>query len=131
MPNHPYCRLIGSAFTVWILTTASWLPVHAASQTACTAMDRLACTSSPACISVLAEDKTYQCRQIVNSCQAFRQSRFFDTGILDTDYDAKADCEARTGCSFVLAGPCYCPPGISCFCGGGPPSDCVPALEGN
>ncbi len=106
------------------------LPASAAAPPACPELDRAACTASPACISVLAEDKSYQCRQIANECQAFRQSRFHANGALDTSYDVKAACEARNGCSFVPGGPCYGPPGVTCVCGGGPPPDCVPADAG-
>lgn len=35
-----------------------------------------------------------------------------------------ARCELRKGCAFVQPGPCYCPPDVACFCGGGPPPDC-------
>jgi hypothetical protein len=34
-------------------------------------------------------------------------------------------CEATPGCSFV-PGHCFCPSGVQCVCGGGPPPECVP-----
>jgi hypothetical protein len=34
-------------------------------------------------------------------------------------------CEATAGCSFV-PGHCFCPGGVQCVCGGGPPPGCVP-----
>ena len=103
--------------------------VTAASPPACGELDRTACLESSACTSVLAYGRSYQCRPVANECQAFRQVRFIDNGIPDMSYDAKAACESRTGCVFVQGGPCYCPPGVTCVCGGGPPPDCVPAGE--
>ncbi len=38
--------------------------------------------------------------------------------------DTEGSCEAKQGCVFD-PGFCYCPPDLVCFCGGGPPPQCV------
>jgi hypothetical protein len=34
-------------------------------------------------------------------------------------------CERMTGCIYIPAEPCYCPPDVDCDCGGGAPQRCV------
>ena len=58
----------------------------------------------------------YTCRTAIGHCEiGFRQS---------ADYDIQNDCEAKLGCVFKIAN-CFCPPNLTCACGGGPPAQCV------
>jgi len=58
----------------------------------------------------------YTCRASVGRCETgFRQS---------ADHDIQKDCESKPGCQFKAA-DCYCPPGLQCTCGGGPPAQCM------
>jgi len=59
----------------------------------------------------------YVCRAAEGPCeQGFRQR-----------IDTAEMCEAKEGCVFD-PGFCYCPPDLVCFCGGGPPPQCVESL---
>lgn len=93
---------------------------------ACLDLDGIACISSSACTLVRGESGfPYQCVPIANECEAVALGRY-ENGVLDFSYDAKAACETREDCRFVPPGPCYCPPGLDCLCGGGSPPACVP-----
>ena len=36
-----------------------------------------------------------------------------------------ANCRSTPNCEVIYPGECYCPPGVQCICGGGPPPKCV------
>jgi len=80
----------------------------------CQQLSEAACFTSAAC--TLTRNRTndgYQCRPAKDHCELlFRQSD-----------GTKENCESRTGCEFIPA-TCYCPPGITCVCGGGEPAQC-------
>ncbi|WP_143534401.1 hypothetical protein [Roseovarius albus] len=40
-----------------------------------------------------------------------------------------AQCHSQTGCAYVPAGECFCPPDVLCVCGGGEPPNCLPSTE--
>lgn len=81
---------------------------------ACTVLSESRCLESVACTLVQpAPLAPYVCRAAADSCEAgFRQT-----------IDPADRCEAEAGCVFD-PGECYCPPGLVCFCSGGPPPQC-------
>ena len=86
----------------------------------CGALSELPCINSSACTLVLADGGVgvYLCREAADACErGFRQRT-----------DTRAACEAKPGCRFV-PGVCYCPPDVTCVCGGGPPPRCESASE--
>lgn len=80
----------------------------------CSQLTEQECFSSAAC--TLTRNETgngYQCRPAKDHCELlFRQSD-----------GTKEICEAKAGCTYVPAS-CYCPPGVTCVCGGGEPAQC-------
>jgi len=76
------------------------------------------CIESAKCTLVQnGEHGKYTCRDAIGHCEiGFRQAGAHE--------DIKQTCEAKPGCEFHGAN-CYCPPGLECFCGGGPPAQCV------
>src|SRR5262249_14394818 len=54
---------------------------------------------------------SYFCRAAKDSCEQL------------TNDGGQAACEQASGCKWS-PGSCYCPEGISCLCGGGPPATC-------
>lgn len=83
----------------------------------CTTLDQAACLDSAACTLVLdaSSGGGYRCDIASDFCDsAWRQSA-----------DGAAACNERPGCRFE-PGQCYCAPGDTCVCGGGPPPACVP-----
>jgi hypothetical protein len=75
----------------------------------CGDLTELQCMNSAECTFT----SGYECRPAEGPCESgFRQS-----------IDGPESCEAKENCSY-LPGYCYCPPGMWCFCGGGPPPGC-------
>jgi hypothetical protein len=77
------------------------------------------CLNSGECTLVQTEvHGKYVCRTAVGPCETgFRQG--------GGDYgDIKQACESKSGCEFSPPS-CFCPQGLSCTCGGGPPPQCV------
>ena len=58
-------------------------------------------------------DAPYQCVPARNHCEA---------GFVQDEHGAE-DCEAKAGCQHD-PGHCFCPAGVQCICGGGPPQSC-------
>lgn len=123
-----------AAFALWVLMVLGW-DITASAQE-CASLNRLQCATSPSCMSAKAKGEAgskYVCVPAKNSCQAgFRQMQVsYVNGqtTLDKSYDAAAACKLKSGCKFVPAGACYCPPleNIDCLCVGGPPSNCAMA----
>ncbi|SRR5258706_6220537 len=83
----------------------------------CNEATELECLKSAECTLVQAAvHGKYTCRAAAGRCEiGFRQAG---------DSDIQKDCEARPGCEFRSAS-CYCPPGVDCRCGGGPPAQCL------
>ncbi len=91
-------------------------PIPPPAKDACAQLKEPACIDSEDCTLVVAEDSSqeYLCRQASGACETgFRQRG-----------DNAVSCEAKPGCRFV-PGHCYCEPGVTCICGGGPPPQCV------
>jgi hypothetical protein len=95
------------------------IPVVAAGSEgkSCSQATELECIQSTQCTLVQTQVREkYTCRDSVGRCETgFRQS---------ADHNIQKDCEAKPGCEFKAA-KCYCPPDLLCFCGGGPPAQCV------
>ncbi len=89
-------------------------------KSSCAAMSVKRCLFSDACVVEQGEDKQYACRDAANQCEA---------GFVQSVGDPKKTCEAKTDCTFVAAS-CFCPPGVTCVCGGGSPSACVARERG-
>lgn len=81
----------------------------------CAALGELACLAPNDCVLVAAGESGdgYVCRPAENDCE-----RDFDQRNPDADA-----CAAREGCTYD-GGSCYCPPDVTCICGGGPPPRC-------
>ena len=58
-------------------------------------------------------DSAYQCVRARNHCES---------GFVQDKHSAK-ECEAKPGCRHD-PGRCFCPEGLQCICGGGPPQSC-------
>ena len=54
---------------------------------------------------------SYVCRLAKNDCERL------------TNNGGQLACEGASSCTWA-PGACYCPEGMLCFCGGGPPSMC-------
>jgi hypothetical protein len=108
----------------------------------CASLTRGACMESESCTLVLdstaARAGVYVCRPAESPCEVgLAQSALSNGGA------ARAECQARTGCS-VVAGSCYCAcrgsgqtavpddpatRACSCACGGGAPPRCALGVE--
>lgn len=91
-----------------------------AEATSCEGLDQTPCRKSPDCTLVQDEsaESGYRCRAAEGPCEeGFRQ-----------EGSSREECENREGCRFQPAN-CYCPPEVTCVCGGGPPSRCAGAAE--
>lgn len=78
------------------------------------------CGKSPNCMVEQKPDGKYLCRDAANSCE---------TGFVQEGGKAMAKvCNDKPGCTFD-PGKCYCPPGVTCVCGGGAPASCVASSE--
>lgn len=85
----------------------------------CLSLSQADCLASDTCILELDKaDKTYVCRAASNHCELN-----FIQALAD-----KKSCETKPNCTFTAA-QCYCPPGVLCVCGGGPPASC--SLQSN
>jgi len=80
----------------------------------CSLISESSCIESTACtLTQTAPSGPYSCRAAADGCEeGFRQG-----------LDTQDSCEQDTACSFI-PGSCYCPPGVDCVCGGGPPPQC-------
>ena len=58
----------------------------------------------------------YECRTPRERCER----GFLERGC------SRVACVSQTDCVFE-PGHCFCPPGVTCVCGGGPPPGCRPA----
>ncbi len=106
------------SFVVGVLAWAlmAWAGCSSSgSSTACEQRGVGECLAASACAVVLASERPadYSC------VDAGRCGEDFDQ--VDGTVDS---CEARDGCSYV-PGECFCAPGLTCICGGGPPPRCV------
>ena len=90
---------------------------RAAAEVPCSEVSELDCLESTRCTLVKAEGPgKYTCREDVGTCESGMRQR--------GDGDIQKKCESRPGCEFKRA-DCYCPPNLQCYCGGGPPAQCV------
>ena len=106
-------------------TTGEGRPV-AAEAPPCAALSEAACLESERCTLEVVEGEDsdgkaipegtggYRCRAAEGPCE---------TGFRQGSHSAE-ECVARSGCQFI-PGRCYCPPGVVCICGGGPPPRCA------
>jgi hypothetical protein len=80
----------------------------------CGALNEQDCLDSASHTLVITEEpRGYVCLAARDKCEAgFIQSRH-----------GLNECAEDRDCEFV-PGNCYCPPGVVCICGGGPPSLC-------
>lgn len=87
-------------------------PVVAASQ-GCAELDEATCFESPACMVALDPvAQGYICRAASGPCEA---------GFVQAD---TSTCPVERDCELV-PGSCYCPPKMTCICGGGEPPGCA------
>ena len=78
-------------------------------EVACGGMQRDDCIASETCFLELGEGpEGYVCRDAANDCERLTSS---------------PACSAAEGCGWQ-SGACYCPDGLDCYCGGGPPPGC-------
>ncbi len=86
--------------------------------TACDAKTELQCLKSAACKVQLVENRKYVCRPAAGRCEM----EFVQWS------GGKQSCESINGCKHVPH-RCYCPPDVTCRCGGGAPQNCVDAEQ--
>lgn len=81
----------------------------------CASFDEGRCLDTAECTLVQeAEKGPYLCREAAPPCETdFNQAK-----------DTADACTAKQGCRFE-SGYCYCAPGVTCICGGGPPPRCL------
>lgn len=83
----------------------------------CSKLSAESCLVSKLCtLDQKVSDGTYYCRDAENQCE-----KDFAQGV-----DSPEFCQSRAGCQYQAA-RCFCPPGVTCVCGGGAPAKCVPA----
>jgi len=82
----------------------------------CAAMSEKSCLLSKECILEQHKEKGYYCRESQNFCEV---------GFIQKSNSAKSTCTNNKGCKFKNAS-CFCPSGVTCVCGGGAPSACIP-----
>ncbi len=85
------------------------------SASSCASFDESQCLETAECTLVQEEEKgPYLCREAAPPCETnFNQAE-----------DTADSCTAKQGCQYE-SGYCYCAPGVTCICGGGPPPRCV------
>ncbi len=86
----------------------------AAEPAICAAKTELQCLKSAECKVQLVENRKYVCRPATGRCEP---------GFVQWS-DDKQSCESKKGCKHVPHS-CYCPPDVTCRCGGGAPQNCV------
>jgi hypothetical protein len=80
--------------------------------TACDSLPRDTCRKTVGCfLDYGGQVDSYFCRAANNACEQL------------TNSGGESACESAPGCTWVPGG-CYCPDGLECFCGGGPPPMC-------
>jgi hypothetical protein len=94
-----------------------WRQRHADEAKPCDQLSELDCIHSTVCkLEQTAKHGGYICRAARGRCESgFRQAG---------EGDIKKLCESQPGCVFKYP-ECFCPPGLACECGGGPPAQCV------
>lgn len=100
-------------------------PKPASGAPVCSTLDAIACAGSGSCTLDLSADETrYQCRDAANRCEIGHRQEVSNAEKPRPHPFTR--CEARAGCSFQPAGPCYCPKvsGVTCVCDGGRPPQC-------
>ena len=65
-----------------------------------------------------ADSESYKCIAPRNACE----ESFLDGGC------TRDSCTLEQDCEFV-PGDCFCPSGVTCVCGGGPPRQCRPKMS--
>jgi hypothetical protein len=134
MMRSVFLGLRASAWCLVVLGTSGCAAVPATGQeppgTAkpppCATLSEAACLESERCTLEVVEGEDgagkaipegtggYRCRAAEGPCEiGFRQGS-----------GSAEECAARPGCRFI-PGRCYCPPGVVCICGGGPPPRCA------
>lgn len=96
-------------------TLIKTLKTHDPANASCASLAVKQCIASKACILSQDKDKAYHCRDAANHCE----SGFIQAGI-----DLEKSCTSKKGCAFSNAS-CFCPPGMTCICGGGKPAACL------
>jgi len=108
------CRHPLVAIAVILSAAACSLPSDAQDSGAPSLMG--VCNLARHCVMVQETERgEYICRAPANHCEA----AFIDRGC------NQQACEAEAGCEFD-PGRCFCPSGVTCVCGGGPPPACRP-----
>ncbi len=107
-----------AAVPIWMCCNGPSSPRIPSPERECASLTESLCILSAQCTLVLASQLpgSYLCRPARNACEAGFIQR---TGTRET-------CEEKPGCTFQ-PGFCYCPPDLTCVCGGGPPPQCEPA----
>lgn len=78
----------------------------------CDGLPRDQCRQTVGCfLDYGGQPNSYSCRPAQNDCE------------LLTNSGGQSACETANGCTWS-PGACYCPEGVLCFCGGGPPPMC-------
>ncbi|MFT4928746.1 MAG: hypothetical protein ACI8WB_004866 [Phenylobacterium sp.] len=95
-------------------TLKKTLKTYDPANTSCTSLSVKQCTASKACILDQDNNKAYQCRDAANPCES---------GFVQAGADLEKSCTSKKGCAFSNAS-CFCPPGMTCICGGGKPAAC-------
>lgn len=83
--------------------------------TSCASMSVKHCLYSKRCVLSQNEQKQYQCRDAANACEI---------GFVQAGDHFQKSCTDKPGCELQNAS-CFCPPGVTCACGGGKPAACL------
>jgi len=83
----------------------------------CSELKDTECIERSAC--VISTDKEPVCREAISKCEIDFYQGF------EVEVDNKSLCENKDGCKYIEPGPCFCPPNVTCVCGGGKPPECV------
>jgi hypothetical protein len=81
----------------------------------CASMAAKPCLYSKACMWERDDKRLYSCRDAVNDCE---------NGFAQEGDQVKSSCTDKPGCEYKSAS-CFCPPGVTCVCGGGTPAACL------
>jgi hypothetical protein len=81
----------------------------------CTGMAVKSCIASDRCILSQRDNRAYFCRDVENVCEQ---------GFVQQGNSSKKQCNNKASCVFTPE-VCFCPPGVTCICGGGKPAACL------
>jgi hypothetical protein len=119
--------LIFCACWFWIANTGT---SAGAQEIGCNGLDALSCVSSAECMLTAKSE----CIAPWDRCQIGFQQAILGSAGNSIDYEQHQStvdqCHSQAGCSYIPAEQCYCPPDVSCVCGGGEPPNCLPTESG-